>query len=65
MKVTVELDQSDIRKAILAKLTAQGYPDELLSWFGANDFEIKTTYRSNESWRKPMYVRFRIEKTNL
>ena len=62
MKVALELNESDIRLAILKVLTEKGYPPHMLEWFGSNDFEVKTTYRSNEGWRKPRYLRFTIDK---
>lgn len=62
MKNTLELNAGDIRIAILEYLRKRDYPDAVLESFGANDFSIRTTWRSNETWRRPTYVRFIVEK---
>jgi hypothetical protein len=61
MKTTIELDESDIRAAVLSYLRVK-YPAEVLTNFGSNPIQIKTTYRANETWRRPKHLRLLIER---
>ncbi len=61
MKVTLEIPASDIRNLILKRLQ-QDYPESVIRCFGANDFQIQTTYRANEKWRRPTAIRFIVER---
>ncbi len=41
---------------------AEKYPAEVLANFGCNQVEVKMTYRENETWRKPAFLRLAIER---
>lgn len=65
MNIEITIDESDMRAAMHAYLKTR-YPREVTDNFGLNDFEVKMTYRGNETWRRPKYLRLRVNKrTNL
>jgi hypothetical protein len=61
MKTTIEVDESDLRSAVLAYLRTK-YPADVLNSFASNDFHVKMTYRANETWRRPKFLRLVIER---
>jgi hypothetical protein len=61
MKIRVEIDSSEIRGAIRQRLLGR-IPSEMTEFFGRADVEVKMTYRSNATWRRPKYLRMVIEK---
>lgn len=61
MKTTIEINDSDMRSAVLEFLRKK-YPDDVLTSFGSNDFEVKMTYRTNETWRRPKYLRLVVSR---
>jgi hypothetical protein len=64
MKLILEITEADVRKLVHEKLS-QIYPVEALHCFGDHQFEVKMTYRANETWRRPKYLRLHIEKRGL
>lgn len=61
MKISVELTESDLRALAYQKLKGT-VPDHVLESFGSNDFEVKMTYRENETWRCPRYLRLSFSR---
>jgi hypothetical protein len=61
MKVQIDIEEADLRAALLHILKDK-YPAEILTSFGSNDFEVKMTYRANETWKRPRYLRFHLER---
>jgi hypothetical protein len=61
MKTTIEINDSDLRSAVLAYLQTK-YPADVLTSFASNDFQVKMTYRSNETWRRPQFLRLVVER---
>ena len=61
MKIQIEITETDLRKLAYEKLK-ESYPADVVSNFGFNNLQVKMTYRANETWRRPRYMRFLIEK---
>jgi hypothetical protein len=61
MNIEITIDESDMRAAVHAFLKTR-YPKEITDNFGLNDFEVKMTYRANETWRRPKYLRLHVSK---
>jgi hypothetical protein len=61
MRVQIEINETDLRAAVLEFLNTK-YPQDILTSFRSNDFEVKMTYRENEAWRTPKYLRFTVDR---
>lgn len=61
MKTTIEINDADLRGAVLAYLRVK-YPADVLNSFASNDFQVKMTYRENETWRRPKFLRLVVER---
>jgi hypothetical protein len=61
MRTTIEIRDSDLRSAVFEFLKNK-YPADLLTSFASNDFQVKMTYRNNEAWRTPTYLRLVVDR---
>lgn len=58
MKIAIEITESDIRRLVFDKLKekSSGFLNDFVG------FEVRTTCRCNETWRRPTYLRAVVEK---
>lgn len=61
MNIELTITEADMRAAMHAFLKTR-YPKEVTDNFGMSDFEVKMTYRANETWRRPKYLRLRVSR---